>query len=191
MDLQRGAVYRVLADRGQWLLGENDTLTCRGEFPGTYVEPYTPEAAMTPHADVALTRGKFEVGVHAVYRLRTFADLTHADQIGTLPDTVDEIAPASEAVCTTRAAAELMRIALVRGAPRTATVAALGVMLEDFAVSCERVARFVGTQDAAVRTTLPASAAREFREHGLETWCSYRLGGLERQPELHLRGQRS
>lgn len=26
---------------------------------------------MTPHADVALTRGKFEVGVHAVYRLRT------------------------------------------------------------------------------------------------------------------------
>ena len=38
MDLQRGAVYRVVADRGQWLLGENDTLTCRGEFPGTYVE---------------------------------------------------------------------------------------------------------------------------------------------------------
>ena len=38
MDLRRGAVYRVVAERGQWLLGENDTGDCRGEFPGTYVE---------------------------------------------------------------------------------------------------------------------------------------------------------
>lgn len=38
MDLRRGAVYRVVAERGQWLLGENDAGDCRGEFPGTYVE---------------------------------------------------------------------------------------------------------------------------------------------------------
>ena len=61
----------------------------------------------------------------------------------------NEIVPAAGTVCTVKAAAELLRIALVRGAPRTATVAALGIMLEDFAASCERVARFVGTRDAA------------------------------------------
>ena len=38
MDLRRGAVYRVVAERGQWLLGENEAGDCRGEFPGTYVE---------------------------------------------------------------------------------------------------------------------------------------------------------
>ena len=38
MDLRRGAVYRVTAEQGSWLVGENETGSRRGEFPGTYVE---------------------------------------------------------------------------------------------------------------------------------------------------------
>ena len=36
MDLQRGAVYRIIARHGDWFVGEDDTR--RGEFPCTYVE---------------------------------------------------------------------------------------------------------------------------------------------------------
>jgi len=36
MDLQRGAVYRIIARHGDWCVGEDDTR--RGEFPCTYVE---------------------------------------------------------------------------------------------------------------------------------------------------------
>ena len=38
MDLRRGAVYTVIAERGQWLVGEDDSGTQRGEFPRSYVE---------------------------------------------------------------------------------------------------------------------------------------------------------
>lgn len=38
MDLRRGTVYTVTAERGQWLVGEDDSGTQRGEFPRSYVE---------------------------------------------------------------------------------------------------------------------------------------------------------
>ena len=38
MDLRRGAVYTVIAERGQWLVGEDDSGTQRGEVPRSYVE---------------------------------------------------------------------------------------------------------------------------------------------------------
>ena len=38
MDLRRGAIYRVTVEQGQWCVGEDETGTCHGEFPCTYVE---------------------------------------------------------------------------------------------------------------------------------------------------------
>ena len=38
IDLRRGAVYRVIAEQGPWLLGEDETATRRGRFPTSYVE---------------------------------------------------------------------------------------------------------------------------------------------------------
>ena len=49
MDLQRGAVYRVVAERGQWYVGE-DYSGCRGEFPATYVEHGSVSAKHSHHA---------------------------------------------------------------------------------------------------------------------------------------------
>ena len=89
-----------------------------------------------------------ELNIKGIYDCR-FAGLTLSNRGDTLDTPVGEFTSAAGALRTSRAAAELLRVALVRGAPRTARAAALGVMLEDFAVSCERVTRFVGTQDAA------------------------------------------
>mmetsp|Transcript_25879 Transcript_25879/g.77963 ORF Transcript_25879/g.77963 Transcript_25879/m.77963 type:complete len:1143 (+) Transcript_25879:198-3626(+) len=143
MDLRRGAVYRVISEQGHWLVGENDTGTQSGEFPGTYVEPYAPVMA------AQAVRGLVTAGGRAVYRLCAFAGMTCAHITRTPRSLITDAAAQAAGLGLVREAAGLLRVALVRLKPQVKVLAALGMMLHGFQEACKRVARFVGTDDPA------------------------------------------
>ena len=78
---------------------------------------------------------------------RRFAGLILAHR-GVSAEASVDTSPAN-ALRSVGAAAKLARVALLRCAPQAVTATTLGVVLEDFVVSCEKIMRFAGAEDAA------------------------------------------